>query len=165
MSKKLEGNGLWESSRMMLPQHKEQSMSVPNETSSSAAEPPTRKELELMREYILLPVALQIVEKRSIEVEMSSMTLKLLYSAAAKILARKIREDVQKSRAALLEKNIRLFEESKDDTALYYRYVCRGREDRFTMTKDFMRAEISARIGRYAKSLVATLQEAVRNKK
>ncbi|WP_028547998.1 hypothetical protein [Paenibacillus sp. UNC451MF] len=159
MSKKLEGNGLWESSRMMLPQHKEQSL-VRKDGPSPPPEPPTNKEMEMMRDFVLLPVALQIVEKKSIEVEMSTQTLKLLYSAAAKILARNIRDDLLKNRKALLERHIRVIEDIKDDSSLYYRYSCRGREDRFIMTKDFIRSEISLRIGRYAKSLVAALQEA-----
>jgi hypothetical protein len=164
MSKKLEKNGLWESSRMMLPQHKEQSMPIQNDIPYVTPEPPTRKEIEMMRDSIILPIVLKIVEKKSMEVEMSSQTLKLLYSAAAKILAKNIREDVQKSKKALIERNIRVFEDSKDDTEVIYRYVCRDHKDRFVMTKDFIRAEISARVGRYARSLVVDIQESVKNK-
>jgi hypothetical protein len=160
MTKKLEGNGLWESSRMMLPQHKEQSMPIQNNTFARAAEPVTKQEIEMMRDSIILPMALGIVEKNSREVAMSSLTLKLLFSNAAKILAKQIRADAQKSKKVLVERDIRVMEESKDDTELIYRYACRGHEDRFVMTKDFMRAEIGVRIGRYAKSLVDVLQEA-----
>jgi hypothetical protein len=160
MTKKLEGNGLWESSRMMLPQHKEQSMPIQNNTSARAAEPVTKQEIEMMRDSIILPMALGIVEKNSREVAMSSLTLKVLYFNAAKILANQIRADAQKSKKGLVERDIRVMEESKDDTELIYRYVCRGHKDRFVMTKDFMRAEIGVRIGRYAKSLVDVLQEA-----
>jgi hypothetical protein len=160
MTKKLEGNGLWESSRMMLPQHKAQSMPIQNNTFARAAEPVSKQEIELMRDSIILPMALGIVEKNSREVAMSSLTLKLLFSSAAKILAKQIRADAQKSKKVLVERDIRVMEESKDDTELIYRYVCRGHEDRFVMTKDFMRAEIGVRIGRYANSLVGILQEA-----
>ncbi|NHN33665.1 hypothetical protein [Paenibacillus agricola] len=164
MSKKLEGNGLWESSRMMLPQHKEQSMQNQSDQPHLALEPPTKKDLQMMRDFVILPFALKIVEKKSIEVEMSSLTLKLLYSSAAKILAKCMREDVQKSKKILVERHIRVFEDSKDDTELIYRYICRGHEDRFVVTKDFMREEISRRIGSYAKSLIVILQEAMKSK-
>ncbi|OXM85840.1 hypothetical protein [Paenibacillus rigui] len=159
MSKKLEGNGLWESSRMMLPQHKEQSMSVQNNTPSLKREPPTKKELELMRDCILLPVALHIVEKNRRTIEMSSQTLKTVYAAAAKILAGHIRGDVQKFKKMLVEQNIRLYEHSKEESQLVYRYVCRGHEDTVVMTKDFIRAEVSVRIGRYARSLVTAIEK------
>jgi hypothetical protein len=164
MTKKLEGNGLWESSRMMLPQHKEQSLRTPSGKPASPSEPPTTKEMELMRDYILLPVALRIVEKKRTEIEMSSETLKGLYSAAAHVLAKHIREDMRKSKKVLLESNIRVFEDSKGDTELHYRYTCRSHADELVMTKDFMRTEISARIGRYVRSLVLTLQDAAKVK-
>jgi hypothetical protein len=160
MTKKLEGNGLWESSRMMLPQHKEQSVRIHKETASPHGGTVTKKEMEMIRDYIILPVALHIVEKKGREVERSSETLKLVYAAAAKLLARHIREDVRRSKKGLVEGNIRVFEDAKEDNELIYRYVCRGREDRLVMTKDFMRAEISVRIGRYARSLVTIFQEA-----
>ncbi|TVY08761.1 hypothetical protein [Paenibacillus cremeus] len=160
MSKKLEGNGLWESSRMMLPQHKEQSMSSHQGAPSLNQEPPSRKELEMIRDSILLPMALRMVEKISVDVERSSQTLKLMYAAATKILAITIREDVKKTKKALLERDIRVFDEAKDDAALHYRYVCRGREDRLIMTKEFMKAGISVKIGHYVQGLVTLLQEA-----
>jgi hypothetical protein len=160
MNKKLEGNGLWESSRMMLPQHREQSMEIRSDTPPPSPGPATNKEMEMMRDYIILPVALKIVEKNSVEVAQSAQMLKLVYAAAAKILVKRIRADVQKSKKLLIEKNIRVFEHAKDDSELIYRYICRGHEDRLVMTKDFMRAEISARIGTYARGLVTMLQEA-----
>ncbi|AOZ91516.1 hypothetical protein [Paenibacillus crassostreae] len=160
MSKKLEGNGLWESSRMMLPQHKEQSLfiSVQKDISPPSKEPPTRRELELMREYVLLPVALHIVEKKILEVERSPQMLKLLYSTAAKVLAKHIREDVNKSKKALHEQTIRVYEDSKNDSELTYRYTCRGYENQFIMTRDFMRAEISVRIGKYVRGLALEMK-------
>ncbi|MNP26742.1 hypothetical protein D3C76_1196100 [compost metagenome] len=168
MSKKLAGNGLWESSRMMLPQHKEQylSMTMQNnlDLAQQSQEPPTRKELEMMREYILLPVAFHIVEKKILEVEQSTQMLKLLYSTAAKVLANHIWADVQNSKKALHERNIRVFEDSKNDSELTYRYICRGYEDRFVMTRDYMRAEVSVRIGRYVRSLTVAMKEPGINK-
>ncbi|MHA0857320.1 hypothetical protein [Paenibacillus sp. CMAA1364] len=160
MSKKLEGNGLWESSRMMLPQHKEQSMSmsVLHDNTHLSKEPPTRRELDMMREYVLLPVALHIVERKILEVERSPQMLKLLYATAGKVLANHIREDVHKSKKALFDRHIRLFEDSKNDSELTYRYICRGYENQFMMTRDFMRAEISVRIGRYVGKLAGEMK-------
>ncbi|SDD97927.1 hypothetical protein SAMN02799630_04308 [Paenibacillus sp. UNCCL117] len=164
MSKKLQGNGLWESHRMMLPQHKEQSMLNEDNQTSPSAKPPTSKEFEMMRDSVVLSVALQIVEKKSIEMETSSHMLQLLYSAAAKVLVQMMREDMRKLKKHLLEKHIRVYEAAKDDASLHYRFVCRGQEDGFTMTREFMRGEISRRIGSYVKKLVTTLHEGARSK-
>ncbi|WP_261305937.1 hypothetical protein [Paenibacillus andongensis] len=156
MSKKLENNGLWESSRMMLPQHKE---AVQNRRNDKPIGPsrPTTEEIELMRDSILLPIMHSIIIKKAREVENSSETLKLLYSRVAHALAKNIHTDLSKVKRCLLEKSIRVFEDEKDDLMVRYRYICREYEESFTITRDYMRAEISMRIGRYAESIVATV--------
>jgi len=47
MGKKLEGNGLWESSRMILPEHKEALIKHREETVMAKPKRPTRDEFEL----------------------------------------------------------------------------------------------------------------------
>ncbi|WP_110932294.1 hypothetical protein [Paenibacillus bouchesdurhonensis] len=167
MSKKLTGNGLWESSRMMLPQHKEQSVSIRHESPGDAAanasaipalSPPTAKDIEAIRKHIILPVALQIVEKKKREVELSSQTFKSLYAVATKVLAQHIREDMQRCRKSLLEQQIRIFEPSMDGLDMHYRFVCRGIEDEFIMTKDFLKSQVSLTIGQYTNDLIAILR-------
>ncbi|WP_055107605.1 hypothetical protein [Paenibacillus ihumii] len=162
MSKKLTGNGLWESSRMMLPQHKEQSVSAGREAAGSAvsrtASPPTAKDIEVIRKYIVLPVALDIVEKKNREVEMSSQTFKSLYAAATQVLAHHIREDIQRCRKSLLMQGIRIFEPSMDGLDIRYRFSCRGTEDELTMTKAFLKSQVSLAINQYANHLTAVLR-------
>lgn len=78
MSKKLEGNGRWESSRMMLPEHREQYLSRRHghqEQVKTAL--PSKEELELVRDFVLLPMMLTIVDKNSTEVGLSSYSLKI----------------------------------------------------------------------------------------
>ncbi|GIP58007.1 hypothetical protein [Paenibacillus woosongensis] len=167
MSKKLSGNGLWESSRMMLPQHKEQSVSASRQAAGEAAaggaahrtvSPPTAKDIEVIKSYIILPVALEIVEKKNREVEMSSQTFKALYAAATKVLAQHIRGDIQRYRKSLLEQGIRIFEPSMDGLDIRYRFVCRGMEDEFTMTRDYLKSQVSLAIGHYTNHLTAILR-------
>ncbi|WP_211344368.1 hypothetical protein [Paenibacillus lentus] len=167
MSKKLTGNGLWESSRMMLPQHKEQSVltrresgtnSAANDSAIPAPFPPTAKDMEAIRRYIVLPVALQVVEKKKREVEMSSQTFRSLYAVATNVLAQHIREDMQRCRKSLVEQQIRIFEPSMDGLDVHYRFICRGAENGFTMTKDFLKSQVSLTIGQYTNNLIAILR-------
>ncbi|GAA0135743.1 hypothetical protein YSY43_25830 [Paenibacillus sp. YSY-4.3] len=167
MSKKLSGNGLWESSRMMLPQHKEQSVSVSRQAADEAAasgaahrvvSPLTAKDIETIKKYIILPVALEIVEKKNREVELSSQTFKALYAAATKVLAQHIRRDIQLCRKSLLEQSIRISEPAMDGSDIRYRFVCRGMEDEFIMTRDYLKAQVSLTIGHYTNHLVEILR-------
>lgn len=157
MSKKLQHNGLWESSRMMLPQHKEQSLHLGQEISVS--EPPTAKELHLMRDSIILPVTLEIMHKKRMELEMTDLMLKGAYLEVTKILIRSLQKDWQKTKKALIEHKIRLQEDSRDTTQIIYRYLCRDYVDQLVITKDHMRDEIGRKIDIYIKNLIGILQE------
>lgn len=50
-------------------------------------------------------------------------------------------------------RNIKVFEEERVDSAIHYRFVCRGYEDTFAMMRDVARAEISVRISRYVSDM------------
>ncbi|ANY69783.1 hypothetical protein BBD42_27270 [Paenibacillus sp. BIHB 4019] len=163
MSKKLEKNGLWESSRMMLPQHKE---AFQNRFQKQALQPvhPTAEEIHMMKDYVLLPIMHAIIVKKAREAEQSSEMLRLLYSKAAQLLAKNVHDDLTQLKKGLTEKSIRVFEEEKNHQEARYRYICREYEDHFTITRDYMRAEISIRIGRYVDGLVAIITSAGRTK-
>ncbi|MDR0271156.1 hypothetical protein [Paenibacillus sp.] len=148
MSKKLEGNGRWESSRMLLPEHRKQH----NERQTphlNKANFPTTEELEKIRQYVLLPIMITIVENNRKTIEMSQYPLKKLYVTASEVLMNHIHADLVSIQKTLRERNIKVFEEEKVDSALHYRYVCRGYEDKFAMMRDLVRAEISIGMSKY----------------
>jgi hypothetical protein len=66
--------------------------------------------------------------------------------------------DLSKIKQEMMEKEIRMADEEKDDSMIHCRYVCRGYEDGFTITKEAMRAEISVRLRRYTDQLMAKLR-------
>ncbi|CAM3363245.1 hypothetical protein PALU110988_18680 [Paenibacillus lupini] len=152
MSKKLEGNGRWESSRMMLPEHREQYLQRRETPKASGPVPvPSKEELELIRDYVLLPMMLTIVDKNCKDIELSPYSMKQLYMKASRVLMGHIHNDLTAVRKALKERNIRVFLEESDSEhgAIHYKFVCRGYEDRFSMIRDAARAEISVRIAKY----------------
>lgn len=156
MSKKLQNNGLWESSRMMLPQHREAFQNQRHDKPLPTKRP-TADDIAIIKESVLLPHMHTIVLRRAREVERSSEMLRALYSKVAQVLAKNMLADLAKVKRHMVENDMHVSEEEKDDQMIRYRYTCREHEDRFTMTRDYMRAEIGARIGRYADSLVTTI--------
>lgn len=42
-----------------------------------------------------------------------------------------------------------MFEDERVDSAVHYRFVCRGYEDKFAMMRDVVREEIGLRIAKY----------------
>jgi len=159
MSKKLENNGLWESSRMMLPQHREALLNRHHEIPSLRSSHPKKEDIELIRDYILLPIMYTLVTKKISEVKLSSETLKSLYAKAAQILAANIYKDLSKVKQEMMEKEIRVFNEEKHEDILELYYAYRDYEDRLIITKEYMKAEISKRLARYTDSLIINLSK------
>ncbi|GGA12838.1 hypothetical protein GCM10008018_67260 [Paenibacillus marchantiophytorum] len=159
MSKKLEKNGLWESSRMMLPQHRE---ALQNQRSNQPAPSnrPTAEDIGVMRDYVLLPLMHGMIKRKAGDIEKSTETLRTLYARAAHALAAQILADLTETKTKMMQRSIQLFEEHKDDRAIHYRYICRGHEDTLVIAKDYMRAEISVRTARYIEQFVALVNNA-----
>lgn len=156
MSKKLEKNGLWESSRMMLPQHREALQNLRSDKAVPANRP-TAEDIGIMRDYVLLPLMHGMIKRKAAEIERSTETLKQLYSRAAHALAAQILADLNETKTKMMHRSIQLFEEEKNDRAIHYRYVCRGHEDTLIIAKDYMRAEMSVRTARYIDHFVSSM--------
>ncbi|MFF2484496.1 hypothetical protein [Paenibacillus sp. NPDC058071] len=149
MSKKLEGNGRWESSRMMLPEHREQFLQ--QRAPQSPVQVPTKEELEWVRDCILLPMMLSVVEKNSRDIELSFYSMKPLYIRASHALMTIIHRDLDAVRKELKAHKIKVYQDEMESEggAIHYRFVCRGYEDRFSIIRDVARAEISVGISKY----------------
>ncbi|MFF2088879.1 hypothetical protein [Paenibacillus sp. NPDC058174] len=151
MSKKLEGNGRWESSRMMLPEHREQYLQRRAPQDIKPVPVPTKEELEFIRDFVLLPMMLSIVEKNLRDIELSSYTMKPLFIRASFAVVRLIENDLAAVRKELQMRKIQVFQDELESEggAIHYRFVCRGYEDRFSMIREVARAQISIRIAKY----------------
>jgi hypothetical protein len=151
MSKKLTGNGRWESSRMMLPEHRTQYI----ERQDDAANPrvPSKEELELIRDSILLPMILSIAEKNRQEVERTSYTFKPVFLKAMLIFMDVVSQDLARVKRELKQRNIKVIEDEQVDLVMYFRFICRGYEERFGMIREVVRAEISVRITQYIREV------------
>lgn len=158
ISKKLTNNGLWESSRMMLPQHREAIVQRQLGEAQHTPERPKREDLELMRDSILLPALHALVTKRIQEMERSTETLRTLYVKVAYLVARHIYDDLSKLKKRMRDQDMHVIDEVKDESSIQCTYVCRGYEDAFVMTKESMRMEMSVRLRRYTEHMVARLK-------
>lgn len=156
MSKKLEKNGLWESSRMMLPQHREALQNLRSDKPAPANRP-TAEDIGIMRDYVLLPLMYGMIKRKAGEIERSAETLRQLYSRVAHALAAQIQVDISETKTKMMHRSILLIEEEKNDRGIHYRYVCRGHEDSLIIAKDYMRAEMSVRTARYIDQLLASM--------
>ncbi|MBO7743292.1 hypothetical protein I8J29_03745 [Paenibacillus sp. MWE-103] len=166
---KLDGNERWKS-KMLLTEHVErydEGEAGENGQGAAAARaqaPRERgiistEERGMLRDYILLPHMEKMVEKSIADVEHMTTVLKRAYLMAGQKILDRIAQDLYGLRRELKKRNIRILNEEQSDLVVYHRYYCRGYEDRFGMTRDVMRSEISVRLARYTSELAALLKE------
>ncbi len=152
---KLDGNERWKS-KMLLTEHAEQ---YEDQHRSNESKIITMEERRILRDYILLPHMEKMVQKSIADVEYSTNILKRPHLMASQYILNRIIGDSYKLRRELKQRNIRILSEEQADMVVYYRYYCRGYEERFGMTRDVMRSEISLRLTKYASELGALLKE------
>lgn len=111
----------------------------------------------MIRDYILLPYMLTMVQKSVDDIERSPNLLKQLYLAAGQAVINKISKDMYDLRRELTKRNIKIISDEHADVVVYHRFLCRGYEDRFGMTRDVMRSEISVQLKKYIKEIVGRI--------
>ncbi|WP_088834458.1 hypothetical protein [Paenibacillus tyrfis] len=163
-SKKLTGNGRWETMRMMLPDHREaleEKQKHPGSLGTKKAEVPTREELELIRDSVLLPVILTMIDRNVKELNLSVNPLRKLYMTATQALMNRVHSELAAVNRELRERKIKVFKDDREDTDLHFRYICRGYEDRFSIMRDVARASISTKIGQHIQKISVELNKKV----
>ncbi len=151
---KLDGNERWKS-KMLLTEHQEQYENR-NDTKTSR-KLPTEDELMMIRDCILLPHMLNMVQKSIDDIENSPNLLKHFYVMAGRAVMNKISGDLYDLRRELTRRSIKIVSDEQVDMIVYHRFICRGYEDRFGMVREVMRSEISLRLTRYLKEIVGVL--------
>ncbi|MBD2845983.1 hypothetical protein IDH44_12330 [Paenibacillus sp. IB182496] len=152
---KLDGNVRWQS-KMLLTEHQEQ---YESRHDSKAAGRATPEELTMIRDHVLLPHLLTILQSSMNKLEHAPNVLNKLFAAMGRQLMNRVSKDMYALRRELRRRNIKILNDEQADLVVYYRYVCRGYEDRFGIVREVMRAEISLRLTRYVRELTELTKE------
>jgi len=111
----------------------------------------TQQELNLIRDYILLPVAISIVNKNRLEIAESKDLLRSLYSSALLVIMTRMRNDLEDIRRQLKEMNINVVDSRRTrvNDSEQYPYFVRGKRGDFSIRRDEIKAEVGRQLGRY----------------
>ncbi len=150
---KLDGNERWKS-KMLLTGHAER-YERRNEAAKGNI---TSEERTMLRDFILLPYMEKMVQKSIADVGNSNNVLKRLYLMAGQKILDEISNDIYRIRRELNKRNIKVVAEEQEDFVIYHQYICRGYEDRFGITRDVMRSEISVQLAKYMSALSTLLR-------
>lgn len=119
----------------------------------------TPEELEMIRDYILLPHMETMVLKSIDEAKYSTNIMRSLYVLASQKILEQIKQDMYKIRREFKQRDIKVLDEEQAGFIVYHKYYCRGYEDQFAMTRDVMRAEISVQLTKYMTELARLLKD------
>ena len=117
----------------------------------------TPEELTMIRDCVLLPHMLTMVQKSIDDMRLTPQYLNRLYIPAAQVLMNRISQDMYALKRELSCRNIKIHNDEQSEIALYYTYTCRGYTERFPIIREVARAEISVRMSKYINDLIALL--------
>lgn len=114
----------------------------------------------LVRESVVLKNLLIMIEKSGAELKTMGTLLERAYAMAQRIIEDRVLEDSKANRAALKAREIKLHDEEHNDLVIYYHFTCRGYNEKFGMTRDVLKSEISVRLGKYTSEIGAVFNNA-----
>ncbi|CAI6023831.1 hypothetical protein [Cohnella sp. JJ-181] len=153
---KLDGNDRW-NSKLLLTEHHEQYEE--DHAAPQASGHPSAEELRMIRDVIVLPHMLTMVQRGMEECERSANLLNRLTLTGAQVLLNLITRDLHELRREMSSRRIRLLNvDEQVDLVIYHRYVCRGYEERFGIVREVLRSEISVQLARYMGEIARQLR-------
>ncbi|KAA1180717.1 hypothetical protein [Paenibacillus sp. B2(2019)] len=152
---KLDGNERWKT-KMIMTEHVEQYEEQQRENPNKMI---TTEERTMVRDLILLPYIDTMVGKSLKELEHSSNILKRTFLMAGEAIQRRIIQDTYRLQKELKQRNIKMLADEQDEFITYYKIFCRGYQERFGLTRDVMRTEISLRLTKYTSELGSILKD------
>lgn len=143
------GENNWKS-KMLLTEHHEQY----DNRVQAIMQQPTSEEFKMIRDYILLPHILTMVQRNLDEQRFNKGVLNSAFLAAGESIAKKIMKDIYEIRKELGKRNIRVSNGDQDEIVMNYHYVCRGYSGTFGITREESKAQISIRLGKYVSDII-----------
>lgn len=157
---KLDGNERWKT-KMLMTEHV-QAYEQAKQAAGGSNKMLTAEERTMIRDLILLPHIDTMVAKSLRELDHSGSILKRAYQMAGEAIQQRIMQDTYRLQKELKQRNVRFIADEQDEFVIYHKVFCRGYQDRFGMTRDVMRTEISLRLTRYTAELAESLREQIK---
>lgn len=109
---------------------------------------PTKEEIEAIRDSILLPFMLDMVEADLRKLQHDRQPLRLLFIAANEALSNDIFKELVDVKKFLKEREIKVIELGRYNDELRYQFWIRGYEDKITLLRYMAKSELSIRFGK-----------------
>lgn len=109
----------------------------------------TEEDLQLVKEYILLPLLLDVLERDikalgTVKLKMDRVYIKILRSAQDLITT-----DITLLRRKMRGRGIKVYEQRRTELCIDAHYLCRGYQHRFSMLWGLVKAELYKYLSQY----------------
>ncbi|MHA7963502.1 hypothetical protein ACX93W_05095 [Paenibacillus sp. CAU 1782] len=151
---KLDGNERWKT-KMLLTEHKEQ---YEQRHQPKIIGMPTNDEMTMIRDYIMYPNIISMLHRSIDQIRTANIPLKELLARCLEVIMFSVTDDYYILKRDLKTRNIQVFTDTTDDGVFYHRYLCRGYENRFGITREALKAEMGNRLARYTDQLSQKLK-------
>ncbi|MEF2246457.1 hypothetical protein [Paenibacillus sp. IITD108] len=152
---KLDANNRW-SGKMLLTEHQEQYDQRNDEKPNGR---PSTEELEMIRDLVMFPQLITMVQKSIEDMGFAKITFKGVVNRFLEVIMFRISDDYYALKRELKKRNIKVSEEETNDGILYYRYFCRGYEEKFGIVRETLRTEMSMRLTKYTTDITQALKK------
>ncbi len=119
---------------------------------------PTVEEWVMIRDYILLPYMLTVIQRNIDRLQTGKELFKTLYIALAEEIASIAERELFGLRRELTRRNIHISPGEQDEIVLQYIYRYKGYSGTFGITREETRAQMEIRLARYMKEVWAKLK-------
>lgn len=101
----------------------------------------TEEDLQLVKEYILLPILLDVLEKDIAAIQSVKLNMGGIYEESLRQAQGQIITDLTLLRNNLRKRGIKVYEQQHTKLFLEARYLCRGYQHKFSMLWNLVTAE------------------------
>lgn len=152
---KLDGNERWKT-KMLLTEHKElyDQRHAPKLTGR-----PTTDELMMIRDYVIYPHLIRMVQKSMDDVALAHVTLKSVLLRCLEYIMFRVSNDYYALKKDLKKHDIKVIEDETNDDILYYKYYCRGYGDIFGIVREMLRTDVITKMTRYTNEIGLQLKK------
>lgn len=119
---------------------------------------PTVEEWVMIRDYVLLPYMLTVIQRSIDRLQTGREMFKALYIALAEEIAGTAEKELFELRRELTRRNIHVSPGEQDDIVLQYVYRYKGYSGTFGITREETRAQMEIRLARYMKEVWGKLK-------
>lgn len=106
-------------------------------------------DLELLKEMILLPIVLTVLERDKTAINTSEIKMKQPYLTVLNIAMDRVTKELSSIRGELNRRNLKIYQCERLEHSLRTPFVCRGKRDVFEMSWELIQAEVQIRIVKY----------------